>query len=324
MLPAVPFRVAQLPHVMLIEVAGSDAAKVVNNMSTNDVLKLPVDGGLETFITDVRGWVVAHVGVVKTQASVWLIGWHPEPQAVCKHLDRYIIREQAQVHDRSAEHALLLVAPALPEVSDASGAAVPGEQPPRSVDLAVPAVDLDGLPEPLLRCLLPVLGQGGLVLCYPKEQLPAVLEVCQQQAGVICDAQQAQWSRISSFWPLAPADISDKTLPQELDRDARAISFTKGCYLGQETIARLDARGQLQKKLCLLELAPSDSALELAPGDAVLSGDKPVGVLTSVARQPNGGTWRALATLRRGHFAPGTPLLCHSQPARVLSPDRLS
>ena len=134
----------------------------------------------------------------------------------------------------------------------------------------------------------------------------------------LCDEHLFQWLRISSFWPLQPYDFGEKTIPQELDRDARAISFTKGCYLGQETIARLDARGQLQKKLCLLEISDSDSPHQLHAGDQLKLGDKEVGQLTSIANFPESNLWRALALVRRGNFLPGTEMECHGQIARVV------
>ena len=102
---------------------------------------------------------------------------------------------------------------------------------------------------------------------------------------------------------------------QELDRDRQAISFTKGCYLGQETIARLDARGQLQKKLCLIELTPSR---EIAIGATLYNGEKEVGHITSLARDPASGSVRALAILRRGNFAAGTQLTGNGFEAQVL------
>jgi folate-binding protein YgfZ len=106
-------------------------------------------------------------------------------------------------------------------------------------------------------------------------------------------------------------DIWEKCIPQELDRNAQAISFTKGCYLGQETIARLDALGQIQKKLCLLKI----DGTSVQPGTAILADDKEVGTVSSVA--PESDATFALGVIRRGYFDSGTVLTCNGAQAAV-------
>lgn len=93
-------------------------------------------------------------------------------------------------------------------------------------------------------------------------------------------------------------DFDSKNLPQEVNRDSIAISFTKGCYLGQETVARLDALGQVQKKLVRLAIADGG----VRPGDKVIVDDKPLARITSVTSD---GTL-AFAMVRRQWFDPGT------------------
>ena len=74
-----------------------------------------------------------------------------------------------------------------------------------------------------------------------------------QVALAVSDSLNA--ARIEHGWPIYGLDFSDANLPQEIARDPYAISFTKGCYLGQETVARLDALGQVQKKMVLLQIS---------------------------------------------------------------------
>lgn len=301
----------------MLQIVGADAAKVVNNMSTNDLAKLPADAAQESFITDVRGWVVAHVGVVKQMDRVWLLGSHASPSTIAGHIDRYIIREDAVVSDVSQEYALFVVGDGPDEfiAKQTDGHVNDGNE--IAVGLTTPSAASRFEPLGLFtcECPLPVFGQGTLLLCCPCEQAAQAIETLSANGSELCTVEQFEWLRISSFWPLHPADISDKTIPQELDRDRLAISFTKGCYLGQETIARLDARGQLQKKLCLIELT---STGEYAAGDSLLNGEKEVGHITSLGRDPAGEAVRALAILRRGNFAAGTQLTCNGFAAQVL------
>ncbi len=283
--------VCPLPHPMVIEVVGQDAARVVNNLTTNDMLKLPEGGHAETFVTDVRGWTVAHGLAVKLAERMLLIGQHPSPAAVCQHIDRYIIREDARVVDLSAGQRLLVSERTL------------------------------SLPDSILHFQAPILGSESILWCGDHAELEQLATHAQAPQW----ASEFQWRRIASFWPIVGQDILEKCIPQEVDRDRAAISFTKGCYLGQETIARLDARGQLQKKLCLLQL----DGPAVPPGTPLLHEAKPVGQITSAASaerldQPGQLATRALAYLRRGFFEPGTQLECLGSMASVVSPPTLS
>jgi folate-binding protein YgfZ len=111
--------------------------------------------------------------------------------------------------------------------------------------------------------------------------------------------------RIEAGFPVFGRDISEQNLPQEVNRDDRAISFTKGCYLGQETVARIDALGHVNRLLCGLRFAertvpPIGLQLEQT-GQAV-------GRVTSAAWSPRLGAAIALGYLRRGAHEPGAKL----------------
>ena len=121
-------------------------------------------------------------------------------------------------------------------------------------------------------------------------------------------------ARIAAGMPCYGLDITDKTLPQEVARDARAISFTKGCYIGQETVARLDALGHVNKTLTRVRFTGRD--VPPAGSELTLDG-KPVGTITSAAYWPPFDTAIALAYLRRGANTPGTKLTSAVGPAEV-------
>ena len=314
-----------LPHSFAIQLTGADAAKVVNNLSTNDIGKLPLGTSCETFITEARGRVVAHAGVLKGQDEAWLLGSHPSPDLIASHLDRYIIREAAAINNRSEELELFTlhngvlpsgIVLAEPHAANPSELAA-AEATPTSVaeQSLLEPLDLAQVSPAIFSCLLPIWGAGTQLLCCPREQVAKLVDKLHLDGFRQCEEQHYQWLRVSNFWPLQTADISDKTIPQELDRDPQAISFTKGCYLGQETIARLDARGQLQKKLCLVELA---AAGQYTVGDPLYNADKEVGHITSLARSPDAAQVRALAYLRRGNFQPATQLSCGGLSAIVV------
>lgn len=286
---------------MVIEIAGGDALKVLNNLTTNQLLDLAVGDSCETFVTDLRGWTVAHGFIHRSEQGSMLVGQHPQPEAVCQHIDRYIIREDARVIDHSATHPLLLTDGMTDEAT---------------------------LPGMLSGWVTPPLGPWSVLaaaMISPTSQLrygPAEAQPEPAPQTALPEAREGTseetyelW-RIRNFWPWMGRDIHEKCIPQELDRDAQAISFTKGCYLGQETIARLDARGQLQKKLCRLRIDGAGIALEAA----LHHDEKEVGHITSVAFDPVEQVTYALALLKRGNFEPDTELRCQTATATVLPP----
>lgn len=113
-------------------------------------------------------------------------------------------------------------------------------------------------------------------------------------------------NRLQADWPWFGLDFDEKNLPQEIDRDDTGISFNKGCYLGQETIARLDALGQVQKKLVRLKIdSIVDMNLQDPESQRIWADDKEIGMVRSWATLPNDQIM-AFGFVKRSHFASGT------------------
>jgi tRNA-modifying protein YgfZ len=137
--------------------------------------------------------------------------------------------------------------------------------------------------------LVPWLGEGSSIRLLETSPPPEI------------DLSGFHDARILAKFPWHGIDFDESNLPQEVDRDDYAISFNKGCYLGQETIARLDAMGQVQKKLVRL-LIQGDPV----PAGEVISVDsKPVARITSVTSDGR----VALAMVRRAWFEKSTNCL---------------
>jgi len=119
------------------------------------------------------------------------------------------------------------------------------------------------------------------------------------------DPDTADVLRIEAGVPLHGRDVSADNLPQEVGRDDRAINFVKGCYLGQETVARIDALGHVNKLLKGL-MMPEGPVPPV--GAAIEAAGKTVGTITSAAFSPGWGRAVALAYVRASHAAEGTEL----------------
>ena len=265
------FRLSQLS---VIDVSGADAATIVHNVTTNEVRSLSHGQGNECFITDVRGKTLGHMGVYRTDNSLRLIGAGGQSQQVADHLERYTIREDATPTIRDLEYAGFALSPGLAAalVPDWTAAnLLPCVQSPYAKD----SDDLYG-------CRW--LGEGSAVLLVKVDDQERVLqEACERLGATVGEEVSFHAARTEARFPWFGIDLNETNLPQEAARDAVAISFTKGCYLGQETVARLDALGQVQKKL----VAWSIEGGVPDPGTPLTSGEKTVGRLTSVGDKGN-------------------------------------
>lgn len=269
--------VFRLSEATVLDLVGADAPAILHNLTTNEVKSLEVGCGCETFITDVRGKTLAHVYAFRTPDGYRLIGAAGQVDAIAAHTDRYIIREDAETVDRSTELGVFVISP------DAS-IAVRDETDWGSHGAVGLSTDW--------------LGSETIVLvCEDAEAIAKQMQMLGETVGGESDFHP---QRVKCGFPWYGIDLTEKNLPQEASRIESSISFVKGCYLGQETVARLDALGQVQKQLVRWS---TEGELPTA-GSEVTAGGKVVGRLTSVA--PTGeSTAIAIGIARRTHFEAG-------------------
>ena len=266
-----------------IEARGPEAARFVNNLCSNDVLRLADGAACEACFCNAKGGMVGY-GTIRKLGDVLTIDTEPaQGAALLKHLDRYLIRERVVLADRTAEtRAFHVFGPdAERRCAGMPGAAFYARQ-------RTP--------------------QSGYDVLAPADQAAALRTAL--GAGEI-SAATATALRVAAGLPAFGIDVPEGTLPQELDRTSQAISFTKGCYIGQETVARLDAYGHVNKILRGLILAGPATT-----GEAIVQGEKEVGKLGTAARQPD-GRWFGLAIVRVAAAAPGTAVMVGGQTAEI-------
>jgi folate-binding protein YgfZ len=242
------------------------------------VKSLEVGCGCETFITDVRGKTLAHLYAFRTPEGYRLIGAPGQAETVAAHADRYTIREDARTVDRSGDCSVFVISPDAPtSLRDETDW---GEANSRGYGVEW-------------------LGDQTTVLVT--DTPGSVEQVISSVGELIGDDCAFHEARTLAGFPWFGIDLSEKNLPQEAGRIEQSISFTKGCYLGQETVARLDALGQVQKQLVRWR---TNGVIPVA-GSEVAVGEKVVGRLTSIAKT---GDEEAIAIgiARRTHFEPGS------------------
>lgn len=135
--------------------------------------------------------------------------------------------------------------------------------------------------------------------------------------GRLMTPEEFEQIRIALRVPLDGVDVDDRNLPQEVDRNERAISFKKGCYLGQEPVARIDALGRVN---WLLRCVRTEGEAPL-PGIELTLDEKPVGRVTSSVATSDGAL--ALAYIRREHSSPGGELHIGADRALIVADDSI-
>jgi len=278
-----------LGHRTQIELSGDDQLAFLHNLCTNEIKELEVGTGCEAYLTSVRGKVIAHILVFRTPQSLIVETAAEWGQTLMEHFDRYIIMEDVQLQDYSSQWRELLVSGA--EVCE--GLARLGiADLPEKIGEHLPTT-IDGLQVWLRR--VPFLGQPTFVIAISQDQAAATEQALRTAEFVACTQESFHRVRIETGFPWFPQDIGEDNLPQEVARDQQAISFTKGCYLGQETVARLDALGHVNRILTTIRLE-GNRVPDL--GAEVHADGQVVGKISSVAYSPRQDSVLGLTVLR--------------------------
>jgi folate-binding protein YgfZ len=164
---------------------------------------------------------------------------------------------------------------------------------------------------------VPYLGADSYFIGAATADASVVIEKLLAAGASSCEMDAIETRRIECGTPLYGTDITIENLPQEVNRDALAIHFKKGCYLGQETVARIDALGHVNKLLVQLKFA-ADAEVPARQSDLVVDG-KAIGRVTSSTWSPEWNAPLALAYVRREHARPGTQLTTSVGACEVIS-----
>jgi folate-binding protein YgfZ len=284
-----------------IEVTGPDRAKFLHNLTTNDVKRLAVGHGHESFVTSLQGRTLGYVTLLAGEDRILV---RSEPGAfatLMPHLRKYGAFDDIAIDDATARtFELHLAGPLADELVRRLGATLPA---PRELDHE--ATRLGDVAVRVVR-EAPT-GRPGLSLIGAAADAPTVLERLHAEGAShgLADGDPATFeaARIEAGTPCFGRDVTADNLPQELGRDARAINFVKGCYLGQETVARIDALGHVNKDLRGLKLPPGPVP---PAGTPIVVDGKTVGTVTSSADSQGWSHPVALAYLRSAFAKAGT------------------
>jgi tRNA-modifying protein YgfZ len=271
---------------------GRDRARLLHNLTSNEVKKMTPGMGSYAFLLSAKGRIEADL-YLWCFAEHFLIDTEPQlREKATQHIRRYIIADQVELEDVTAQTAAIGVeGPGAAAAVAQLSAPIPSDYAHVAWgDRTVAGITATGQP-------------GVRIYCVASEAAGIVrrLEAAGAKRALPEDARVV---RIENGKPRYGEDIRETSLPQETQQ-MHAISFNKGCYLGQEIVERIRAQGHVNKKLVRLEV---DGAEPLAAGTKLKVGDADAGEITSSALSPQSGKVAAMAYVRTA-FAEGGMVL---------------
>lgn len=289
-----------------LRVSGPDAAKFLHNVTTNDVKRLPVNRGCESFVTSLKGRTLAFVSVLRLSDS-FLVRSDPEGLSdALPHMSKYGVFDDVEIDDgalESSEHHL--VGPGAEAWLSSAGAELP-----EADDMAVASTQIFGVDVLCVR--ESPTGRPGFTLIgfgEDHDKLSERLQAAVADSKIVrLDDEVFEALRIEAGTPVVGREVTEANLPQEIDRDDRAISFVKGCYIGQETVARLDALGRVNRIIRGLRFPGGADAPAPSAGTTLQADGKDVGAVTSAAFSPGWDAWIGMALVRVAHAKAGAEL----------------
>jgi len=307
---------------------GADRARFLHGQVTNDVNHLRMGQGCYAAITTAKGKMEGDLNIL-CLADELLLDFEPGlAEKISRRLEKYIVADDVQVVDAAPHYGLLSVQgpkaeavvrslglftelPAKPLASVKASDNTLGEiYLASNARLANSSGGRPGTPseamQPGSKSAI-----AGFDLFVPNQSLGAVADklvaAAKSIGGRICGWQALETARIEAGVSRYGADMDETDIPLECGLEARAITYAKGCYIGQEVINRIHSVGHVNRQLCGLRLADDLDSLP-KPGDKLLQAGREAGYITSAVRSPVLNASIALGYVRREANQIGTQL----------------
>jgi folate-binding protein YgfZ len=298
-----------------IVVSGSERASYLQGLMTNDIVALKAGEGCYSAYLTAQGRMIADLHVYELGDVILLMMTGGAKDAVLAKLDQFIFSEDVQLGDVTATFAQMAVVG--PDAARVVASIVGGiaEEALRGMPVHGNARgEWSGAAAIVTR--IADTGEAGFDLYVERAQADALKAALAAAGAVALDEATAEAVRIESGMPLFGRDMDEETIPLEAGIESRAISFTKGCYVGQEVIIRVLHRGhgRVARKLVGLTL---DGDMVPDAGATIRSGDREIGQITSAAASPALKRPIALGYVHRDFLEPETKVSVGDQAATV-------
>jgi folate-binding protein YgfZ len=291
----------ELPQRAFISLTGPDRTSYLQGLFSNDVSSLTPGHGRYGAFLNQQGKVLSDARVWCLENSFLLDLPHPYKDTILTHLNRYLVADNVEIADRSNDSGIITLQ-GFHSVTMAAQLVGPSGLPEKPLDHS--AISIAGLQVRVTR--FSHTGMDGFDFIVSTERMSAfatlVTDIGKAYSARWVGEQALETLRIEAGIPRYGIDITDETLLLETGMD-HAVSFVKGCYLGQEVMERIRSRGHVNKKLTGLLLDGSQTPQR---GNLVILAGQKIGTITSATHSLMLGQPVALAYIHREHWDPGT------------------
>lgn len=312
--PAAEYRVVrsqvgilELCHRGILRFTGADRLSYLQGMVSNDVKQLPPGEGTHAAVLDVQGKILADVRIFCLEDSFLLDLWEPLKEKILTHLNRYLIADNVEISDLTGQYGIVSLQGA--KAGLLSRKLLPNCEIPTR-ELAHRPIRIGAAEGWMARATHT--GEEGYDLFVAAGEILAAVALIQKAGQEFSlrwiGAQAQEVLRVEAGMPRYGIDMNEENLLLETGLD-RAVSFHKGCYLGQEVVERVRSRGHVNKKLAGLILEGDKAA---ARGSMIRLEEKELGMVTSSVLSPARKCPLALGYLHRDYIQPGTALAVFS------------
>ncbi len=290
---------------------GADRQRFLNGQVTNNVKDLEPGKGCYAAVVNAKGRLQGDLNIYCLPEELLLDCEPGQGPKLAARLEQFVIADDVQVVDISAEYGLLSVQG--PQCAAVLARAYPDSPLPNRPW----ASELwSGQGGEICVVNLPRARRPGLDLFVPQSLLgqawTQLAEAVRALNGRPCGWDCLEWARIEAGLPRYGQDMDDRNLAPEAGIETRAISYTKGCYIGQEIISRIRSMGHVTRRLQGFELQNSAAPLPCS-GDPITHQGHAVGYITSAIHSPALGHPVALGYLRSEVKKTGTELQVQTQ-----------
>ncbi|MGD2107859.1 MAG: glycine cleavage T C-terminal barrel domain-containing protein [Phycisphaerae bacterium] len=289
----------------LLEITGRDRAAWLHNLTTQEVRNLQAGEGAYAFALNVQGRILFDLNILVMPEAILIDLDRPFLATAGGHLDKYVLTEDVHIHDRTEGYVRLGLA------GDRAKTLCMDFGVPHAAAMAWLSTGVATIEGVSIHCFRhDFCGVFGVELLVPADRAvdiwKALSDSCRASGGGPIGYDAVDVRRIEAGLPWPVQEITDEVLPAETGQLDRAVSFTKGCYLGQEVVERMRSRGVVARRLVGLRIA----------GDAV----PPCG---AEVRLDDGGRVGALTSARHSFREKGVIGLGYVKTASAVAGTRL-
>ena len=293
----------------VVAVSGPDRVRYLNAILTNNIQSLVQEQGCLALLLNPQGHILAELEVCAQAERLLTLSHASVRERTVATLDKYIIMDDVQLEDLTDEVGSLAVEGprAAAIVQQACGVALEGLP-----ELAIHEVNVERIPCQMLR--RSHFGELGAEFIARRDRLPSlwtkVRAGVEARGGAAIGMEALNALRLEAGVPWFPADFNETVIPHEAALENTHISFSKGCYTGQEIVERVRSRGQVHRRRVRLKFSPAAAPAASVPalGTKLSAAGAEAGAVTSAAYSPAAGAAIGMGYVRGASNAAGSNL----------------